>query len=485
VIYNQGINGQAVLAGTYGNLTFSNFNKAVPSTGTIGVAGVFTPGSANGHTIAGSTFDFNGTGEQTVPSFNYNNLTGSSTGTRTLANTGTIGIAGAFTPGTNAYTVTGSTVDFNGAGAQTIPAFTFNNLSTAGSGTKTLGGNAIALGGLTISVGTSIDCGGFDLTVAGSWTNNGSFVCGTGSVIFNGASPQTVAGSSQTNFNGLTIDNAFGVAFNFNSLINNLTLTNGNVSTGANTITIGVTGSVSRTSGQVIGNVAKVFGATGSFTFDLGTATGYSPVTVNVTALGVSPSTLTIKANDGNAPATPPRNDAQTLDRYWDVTETGDLTADVTFNYLDTDVDGNEANYRVLKIEAGGAAQPQSIIGCPAVGAFCVDPVANHIILRGSTSFSTWTAGEFVATAAPAEISGQVTDLNGRGVYSATITVADRAGNFYTGRTNSFGYYKVFGIPTGDAYSVSVAHRLLRFAPQVVSVGDNVEGMDFIALPAQ
>ena len=36
-------------------------------------------------------------------------------------------MAGTFTPGTNSYTVTGSTVDFNSAGAQTIPAFGYNN----------------------------------------------------------------------------------------------------------------------------------------------------------------------------------------------------------------------------------------------------------------------------------------------------------------------------------------------------------------------
>ena len=38
--------------------------------------------------------------------FNYNNLTSSNTGARTLANAGTIGIDGVFTQGTNAYTIT-------------------------------------------------------------------------------------------------------------------------------------------------------------------------------------------------------------------------------------------------------------------------------------------------------------------------------------------------------------------------------------------
>ena len=63
--------------------------------------------------MTGSTVNFNGAGAQTIPAFGYNNLTSSSTGARTLAASGTVGVAGTFTPGTNTYTVTGSTVNFN------------------------------------------------------------------------------------------------------------------------------------------------------------------------------------------------------------------------------------------------------------------------------------------------------------------------------------------------------------------------------------
>jgi hypothetical protein len=75
VNYNQGSAGQAVRAFNYGNLTFSNFDKTLAPTGTIGIAGTFTPGAAVAHTITGSTINFNGTVAQTVPAFNYNNLT--------------------------------------------------------------------------------------------------------------------------------------------------------------------------------------------------------------------------------------------------------------------------------------------------------------------------------------------------------------------------------------------------------------------------
>ena len=136
VNYN-GAAGQNVAPGNYGNLSFNANAKVLPNGPTVGIAGTFTPGAAS-HTITGSTVDFNGAGAQTIPATNYFNLTSSNAGARTLANSGTIGIAGTFTPGTNAYTITGSTMDFNGSGAQTIPAFNYNNLTSSNTGARTL-----------------------------------------------------------------------------------------------------------------------------------------------------------------------------------------------------------------------------------------------------------------------------------------------------------------------------------------------------------
>src|SRR6185295_5507864 len=140
VNYNQSSAGQGVITANYGNLTFSAFTKVLASSGTIGIAGTFNPnGVTSGHTITGSTIDFNGTVAQTVPAFNFNNLTISGSRTTfsvTLVNGGTIGVAGTFAPtatfaGGN-YITTNNTIDFNGAGAQTIPAFNYNNLTISG-----------------------------------------------------------------------------------------------------------------------------------------------------------------------------------------------------------------------------------------------------------------------------------------------------------------------------------------------------------------
>jgi hypothetical protein len=243
VVYAQGTNGQTVLAANYGNLTFSNFNKTLPAVGTVGIAGAFTPGTALGHTTTGSTIDFNGTGAQTVAAFSYNNLaiSGARGGATVTLSSGNINVAGVFSPTATGvlYGVAGNTFSFNGGGDQTISAFIYNNLATATGGTKTLGGNASALGSLNVASGTLLDCAGFNLAVGGNWQMDGGFVCTTGTVIFNGVAAQTIGGTSATTFNNLTINNANGVNLGANATVGGtLTLTAGVLGVGANTLTL-------------------------------------------------------------------------------------------------------------------------------------------------------------------------------------------------------------------------------------------------------
>ena len=176
-----GAGAQAIPAFAYNNLTSSSTGaRTLASSGTVGVAGAFTPGT-NAYTVTGSTVNFNGSGAQTIPAFAYNNLTSSSTGARTLASSGTVGVAGAFTPGTNAYTVTGSTVNFNGSGAQTIPAFAYNNLTSSSTGARTLA-----------SSGT--------VGVAGAFTPGTNAYTVTGSTVsFNGSGAQTIPAFAYNN----------------------------------------------------------------------------------------------------------------------------------------------------------------------------------------------------------------------------------------------------------------------------------------------
>lgn len=172
-----------------------------------GVTGSNLPDSFATVTLNG-TVEFNGTGAQTIPAFNYTNLTSSSTGARTLVSSGTIGIAGSFTLGTNLYTVTGSLIDYNGTSAQTIASFTYNNLTvsnavdTSAANYKTAANTLTVGGALTINSGNTLDMGSFaSSTFGGSSTNSGKirwsadnvYVSGIGTTEFYGSTSGNIA----------------------------------------------------------------------------------------------------------------------------------------------------------------------------------------------------------------------------------------------------------------------------------------------------
>lgn len=126
---------------------------------------------------ANSTVEFAGSSSQTIAALNYANLISTNTGVRTLASSGTIAIAGNFSPGTNTYTTTGSTVNFNGTG-QTVPEINasagYNNVSIAqASGMATVSGNVKLAGTLNLSAGL-LNLGSGTLTLTGSAAIGGS-----------------------------------------------------------------------------------------------------------------------------------------------------------------------------------------------------------------------------------------------------------------------------------------------------------------------
>lgn len=136
---------------------------------TLTLSGAGTPLVNNGTFTAGtSTVSFSNPASTNVPALNYYNLTLTG-GPRVFANSGTIGIANVFTPGTGGFTVTGSTVNFNGSGAQTIPALTFNDVVLSGSGSKTvLTATVVNVRTIEIQDGPSLDLEGtsvFNVTI--------------------------------------------------------------------------------------------------------------------------------------------------------------------------------------------------------------------------------------------------------------------------------------------------------------------------------
>jgi hypothetical protein len=162
-----------------------------------------------------------------------------------------------------------------------------------------------------------------------------------------------------------------------------LTMTNGRIITGANTLILSSgTATVTRTNGFVDGNFRKTYAAAANKTFEVGTANGFSPVAVNITA-GTFPASFTVKAVQGPQPnILTPQN---ALQRYWTLTATG-VTADLTFNYLDppdVPVTANENNFVIFRYD-----------GTFSLPGGTVNTAANTATVTAVTTFSDWTLAE-------------------------------------------------------------------------------------------
>ncbi|MBA4312717.1 MAG: hypothetical protein C0417_08815 [Chlorobiaceae bacterium] len=179
----------------YFNLTVSGNRGSATVTlasGTVGISGTFTLNATNVvYATSGNTVDFNGSGAQTITAFNYNNLTVSATRVTnniTWSSSSTIGIAdvlgltATFTSGS--HITTGSTIDYNGASAQSITAtsakFSYYHLILSNTGAKSISSPVTATGNMTVNAGASVTVvPGVTLQVngdignAGTITNNG------------------------------------------------------------------------------------------------------------------------------------------------------------------------------------------------------------------------------------------------------------------------------------------------------------------------
>lgn len=188
------------------------------ATGTFNTAAGF-PAVTGVIDVSGGTVGFTGTGAQTIPAYNYNNLTSSAAGSRTLAGSGTIGIAGSFTPGTNSYTISGSTVNFNGNGPQIIPAFNFNHLTLGNAGIKTFSAGTTGVAGV--------------LSITGSAVANTTANAAT--ISYNGSTNQDITSIPYYNLNAASTGGV--VTLRDANVANNLTVTSGTVSIGDATAT--------------------------------------------------------------------------------------------------------------------------------------------------------------------------------------------------------------------------------------------------------
>ena len=89
--------------------------------------------------------------------------------------------------------------------------------------------------------------------------------------------------------------------------------------------------------------------------------------------------------------------------------------------------------------------------------------------------------GCLAPTAASVPISGRVITSKGAGVRGASVVLTDDLGNARTVLTSSFGNYSFEDVEAGRTYTVTVSSKRYLFSPRIVTVGDAIEDLDFIA----
>jgi CSLREA domain-containing protein len=78
-------------------------------------------------------------------------------------------------------------------------------------------------------------------------------------------------------------------------------------------------------------------------------------------------------------------------------------------------------------------------------------------------------------------VSGRVTTSGGAAVPNALVVLTDAMNNTRYTRTNGFGYFVFDEVATNQTYTVSVVSKQYQFAPQMITVTDNVTNLNFTA----
>ena len=381
VEYSLGTAGQTVEATTYYNLKCLNGNTKTVN-GTTTVNGTLTIDNSTLVNVTGGT-DLLGAGDLVM------------TGTSTLA-ISSAGTVPALT-GTGHSLASGTTIEFNRGGAQTAASsatYPYQNVLVSGGG-----GSALNLSNVTTILGdlSFTNQGSFNsnavLTVAGNFSytsnasstlannitvsnlifsngtlnysgrtitingNDGTFTNNGGGgvlttnassqVIFTTGTNQQITGTTATTFSNLIIDNINGVTLNgVNTTVSTgLTFTNGNLITGTNVVIMASPAVIVTPSGGFVeGNLLKPAGlGNPTLTFEVGTGTSYSPVSMSITNVTVA-GNITVSSTAGDHPDINGSNiePNRSVNRYWSFTNNATTFAsyETVFNFVPGDLDG-------------------------------------------------------------------------------------------------------------------------------------------------
>ena len=394
---------------SYYNLTLSGGAETFGAITTIGnnlvLSGAATASLGAGLTVGGTLNIQNGT-------FNANGQTLTVTGLTTVS-------GGTYQASTATQTLTGGL---------TVSGGTF----TGSSGTVTAGTVTLSSGTLTAPSGS--------FNVSGGWVNNGgTFAHNGGTVTFNGTGAQNLDGSAATTFSSLTINNSAGVTLGASPTVNGtLTLTLGDITTGANQVNLGTAAAVSggSSSSYVYGTVQKSWNAGGvaTFTFPIGDATSYDSVVLTNLVVNTGGGALTATTTTGSHPqlGTSGINATRDVSQYWTLTVAsgGFGTYGGTFNYPAPKASGTASAY-VGRLWNGSSWSTATINGTPSTTTASIKAQSGF----GDFAFGDQqidhyavTAGSSQSVGVPFTVTVTAQDVIGQTVVADSSTVVTMTG---------------------------------------------------------
>lgn len=305
-----------------------------------------------------------------------------------------------------------------------FPAFNTNAVIPTGAGQININSADVTLDDLMLGGGTLTVGAGRTLTINGILALNGGNINGDGTVIIATCKPEGILNGGETSY----IQTA----------------------------------------------LVQCVNDSGTFNFPVGTANGYSPITIkNITGTG----NILIKANQGAFSGAANNLPANRLARWWQIENPGGgvTNANLFFGYNQSDINGDESNYRAYRISSGMAT---AMTGS-------VNTFSNRVLAENIMGFSDWTLAELAPLSAQVSIGGRVASPTGQGISKTIVSLTKPNGEVLSTQTNAFGFYRFDNLEAGAIYTISVRNKRFVFNPDtmVITPSENVENADFIASP--
>jgi hypothetical protein len=311
-----------------------------------------------------------------------------------------------------------------------------------------MGAKVVMTNAAMVNSGNIVNNSTGNILLTGNWQNDGNYSGESTSVVtINGSTEQSIGGSNPTTFSNLTVDNTAGCSLSETTTVDGtLDFQNGVITTGANSLIIGISGVILNAGSlkYVNGKLSLTFSSQAAKVFPVGKGGNYRPVTFQYTAL-TGTSVVSAEQFESAMTGTLPSNSyLLTPYRYWEISQSGGSS----FQYKITlDGTGISPTYPVVILKKDGSTITANATTSPV-----------YTNATSFSSFSDFALGEQCPTHSISGIASYEnnpqTQLSG-----LKIVLLNGSQPVDSVTTSSSGYYAFNGLSNGTyRLQVKTAH---------------------------